>query len=141
MKMVRTLLCQPLCDPKVFSDNYEPTCCCCTPNGLILIGSGSGSIHVYSASGRSTCRIVHSFPAAGISKKLAYCSFRGYIISVETKSLESRSGTNSRAHNARVYVNWTNLPGESSYLTHHRAGYILLIFLFQLHKQLMYDIL
>ena len=124
--MVRTFLCQPLEDPKVFSDDYEPTCGCCTRNGLILIASGStNDIYVYSATGRSNCRTLFAFQSIGVVKKLAHCSFGGYVISLERKWQEPRNTSNQRAvfQYARVYVNWMKEQEGRSYPLQHRSGY------------------
>lgn len=121
--MVRTFLCQPLADPKVFSDEYEPSCCCCASSGLILIASGSSNtIYVYSASGRVGGRKTFTFQSVGISKKLAHCSFGNYVASLERKHQEFRGNLSPRGtlfHYARVYLNWTK---EQDDLSHYRIG-------------------
>ena len=123
--MVRTFLCQPLADPKVFSDEYEPTCCCSTASGLILIASGSSNaVHVYSASGRSSCRTVLLFETVGIAKKLTYCSFGNYVASLESKWQEPRGSLNPRVilQYARVYVNWMKERDSGTYITQKKIG-------------------
>lgn len=127
--MVRTFLCQPLADPKVFSDEYEPTCCCCTSNGLILIASGaSNAIHVYSALSRAGCRKVFGFQSIGTSKKLAHCSLGNYIASLECKCHETRGGLNQRSplQFARVYVNWTKVQESGPIILQQRIGLVYL---------------
>ena len=123
--MVRTFLCQPLADPKVFSDEYEPTCGCCTKNGLVLIASGTtNAIYVYSASGRSSCKTLFVFQSIGSARKLAHCSFGNYIISLERKWQETRGSFNQRNafQYARVYVNWMKEQKSGTDFMQNRSG-------------------
>ena len=124
--MVRTFLCQPLADSKVFSDEYEPNCGCCTKNGLVLIASGcTNEIYVYSAYGRSGGRNLFKFQSIGAVRKLAHCSSGNYIISLERKWQDVRGGLNPRAafQYARVYVNWMKSQVDEAYPVQLRNGY------------------
>jgi len=124
--MVRTFLCQPLADSKVFSDEYEPKCGCCTKNGLVLIASGcTNEVYVYSAYGRSGGRNLFKFQSIGAVRKLSHCSFGNYIISLERKWQDIRGGSNPRAafQYARVYVNWMKSQVEEKYPMQQRNGY------------------
>ena len=123
--MVRTILCQPVSEPKAFSDDYEPSSCCCTPNGLILIASSSGNIHVYLASEKSNNRSIYKFQIGGVAKKILYCNYGGYIFSLENKLTDYHASVNHKGlvHQARIYLNWTTQPADARYLTQHRVGY------------------
>eukprot|EP00794_Sanderia_malayensis_P015270 gene15270-16846_t len=122
--MVRTILCQPVSEPKVFTDEYDATSTCCTPDGLILISSSAGNIHVYFASEKNSGTRC-SYKIGGVANKIVHCSHVGYIATLENKLNEYHSTLSHKSlvNQARVYVNWATQPSDARCLISLRAGY------------------
>ena len=125
--MVRTILCQPVSEARVFSDEFEPTSVCCTSNGYVLLASNWGVIHVYAVD-QSGCPRIHKFASNGIPGKLIYCEHGGHVVALENKLQDFKVGIYGKPYSqfrqVRVYLNWLRSPDQNDkYLISHRIGY------------------
>lgn len=103
--MVRTFLCHPFKDPKAFTDQYDPTAICYTADDRVIIASVNGTFHVYNLK-NINCPKLQRFSSLGIPLKLLFCNSKQFILSLETRLQEYKSGVSPLSTSCYVRVYW-----------------------------------
>ena len=104
--MVRTVLCHPFVEHKGFTDQYDASCICCTKDDRALIASLYGSINLIDLK-TSDHSVLYKFQSVGVPVKMVFSDKHQFLLSLESKLQDYRSGLLPREMNcqARVYLN------------------------------------
>lgn len=104
--MVRTFLCYPFKGHLEFTDQYDVSTFCSTEENRYFVGSHFGSIVILDFKNNSFSTF-HKFLSIGIPVKLIYCDEKKFLISLESRLQDYRTGVSAREMNcqARVYYN------------------------------------
>ncbi|XP_047135004.1 BLOC-2 complex member HPS3 isoform X1 [Hydra vulgaris] len=104
--MVKTFLCHPFNKLNSFSDQYEATSICCQQNSYMFVATSTGYMHIYNID-KVEYPLEHSFASCGVVLKMEYCEKEKFLVTLETKLQDYKTGVTSKnvSCQVRVYLN------------------------------------